>query len=284
MTFRTVCQTRTRTHTIYLEKIGVDVKATAKCDQIQLPKCCCREAGRRAPTAKFQCMLGCIEGEIGIIYMTKIGRKSGMPLISWWSEEVTAETLMFWRLKFQGLGVRKDPAQVVFLRSFFLCSENGLVRLVNGGEASKPQPGRSFENHAHLVNIFKVVVVYQMSCVSMTCCQTLFVSGNVTLWNTNWTKTSHSLVDKFLAPKSYGSETLFAEQFGGKRLRRARDNTGGQNPQPFQRSPQGRVFHLQRPTCHQNRACFWFTKHLWVRVWSCCLVQRCPDSNRALPP
>ena len=39
-------------------------------------------------------------------------------------------------------------------------------------------------------------------------------------------------------------------------------------------APQGRVFHLQRPTCHQNRACFWFTKHLWVRVWSCCLVQK----------
>ena len=76
-----------------------------------------------------------------------------------------------------------------------------------------------------------------MSCVSTRRCQALFVSGNVTLWNTNWTKTNHSLIDKFLAPKSYGSETLFAEQFGCKRLRRARDNTGGQNPPPFQRSP-----------------------------------------------
>ena len=69
---------------------------------------------------------------------------------------------MFWRLKSQGLGVRKAPAQVVLLRSSFLCSENGLVRLVNGGEASKPQPGRFFENQARLVDIFKVVVVYQM--------------------------------------------------------------------------------------------------------------------------
>ena len=68
----------------------------------------------------FQCMLGCMEGEIGIVYTTKIGRKLGMPLFSWWSEEVTAETLTFWRLKFQGLGVRKAPAQVVLLRSFFL--------------------------------------------------------------------------------------------------------------------------------------------------------------------
>ena len=42
-----------------------------------------------------------------------------MPLFSWWSEEVTTETLMFWRLKSQGLGVRKAPAQVVLLRSFF---------------------------------------------------------------------------------------------------------------------------------------------------------------------
>ena len=156
-----------------------------------------------------------------------------MPLFSWWSEEVTAGTLMFWRLKSQGLGVRKAPAQVVLLRSFFLCSENGLVRLVNGGEASKPQPGRFFENQARLVNIFKVVVVYQMSCVRTRCCQTLFVNGNVTHWNTNWTKTSHSLIYKFLAPKSYGSETLFAEQFGCKHFRRAKDNTGGQNPQPF---------------------------------------------------
>ena len=63
-------------------------------------------------------MLGCIEGEIGIVYMTKIGRKSGMPLFSWWSEEVTAETLMFWRLNSQGLGVRKALAQVVLLRFF----------------------------------------------------------------------------------------------------------------------------------------------------------------------
>ena len=58
-------------------------------------------------------MLGCSEGEVGIVYMTKIGRNSGMPLFSWWSEEVTAETLMLWRLKAQGLGVRKAPAQVV---------------------------------------------------------------------------------------------------------------------------------------------------------------------------
>ena len=146
--------------------------------------------------------------------MTKNVRKSGMPLFSWWSEEVTAETLVFWRLKSQGLGVRKAPAQVVLLRSFVLCSDNGVVRLINGGAASKPQPGRFFENQARLVNIFKVVVACQMSCVSTRCCQALFVSGNVTLRNTNWTKTSHSLIDKFLAPKSYGSETLFAEQFG----------------------------------------------------------------------
>ena len=111
------------------------------------------------------------------------------------------------------------------------------MRLVNGGEASKPQPGRFFENQARLENIFKVVVVYQMSRVSTRCCQALFVSGNDTLWNTDWTKTSHSLIDKFLAPKSYGSETLFAEQFGCKRLRRARDNTGGQNPQPSSAPP-----------------------------------------------
>ena len=42
-----------------------------------------------------------------------------MPLFSWWSEEVPAETLVFWRLTSQGLGVRKAPAQVVLLRSFF---------------------------------------------------------------------------------------------------------------------------------------------------------------------
>ena len=47
-------------------------------------------------------MLGCFEGEIGIVYMTKIGRKLGMMLFSWWSADVTAETLMFWRLKSQG--------------------------------------------------------------------------------------------------------------------------------------------------------------------------------------
>ena len=99
-----------------------------------------------------------------------------MPFFSWWSAEVTAETLMCWRLKSQGLGVRKTSAQVVLLRSLSLCSENGLVRLVNGGEASKPQPGRFFENQARLVNIFKVVVVYQTSCVTTRCCQTLFVS------------------------------------------------------------------------------------------------------------
>ena len=64
-----------------------------------------------------------------------------MPLFSWWSEEVTAEALMFWSPKSQGLGVRKAPAQVVLLRSSFLCSEDGLVRFLNGGEASKPQPG-----------------------------------------------------------------------------------------------------------------------------------------------
>ena len=62
------------------KKIGVDAKATAKCGQIQLPKCWCREAGRRAPTANFQCMLGCIEGEIGIVYMTKLGGNRGCPL------------------------------------------------------------------------------------------------------------------------------------------------------------------------------------------------------------
>ena len=83
---------------------------------------------------------------------------------------------MCWRLKSQGLGLRKTPAQVVLLRSLSLCSENGLVRLVNGGEASKPQPGRFFENQARLVNIFKVVVVYQTSCVTTRCCQALFVS------------------------------------------------------------------------------------------------------------
>ena len=161
---------------------------------------------------------------------------------------------------------------MVLLRSFFLCSVNGLVRLVNGGEALKPQPGQFFENQARLVNIFKVVLVYQMSCVSTRCCQALFMSGHVTHWSTNWTKTSHSLVDKFLAPKSYGSETLFAEQFGA-------NVSGGQETirvdrtSTFLAPPQIRVFHLQRPKCHQNRACFWFTKHLWVRVWSCCLVQ-----------
>ena len=69
-----------------------------------------------------------------------------MSLFSWWSAEVTAETLMCWMRKSQGLGVRKTPAQVVFLRSLSLCSENGLVRLVNAGEGSKPQPGRFFEN------------------------------------------------------------------------------------------------------------------------------------------
>ena len=99
-----------------------------------------------------------------------------MPLFSWWSEEVTAETFMCWRLKSQGLGVRKTPAQVVLLRSLSLCSENGLVRLVNGGEASKPQPGRFFENQGRLVNIFKVIVAYQTSCVTTRCWQTLFVS------------------------------------------------------------------------------------------------------------
>ena len=26
--------------------------------------------------------------------------------------------------------------------------------------------------------------------------------------------------------------------------------------------------------CHRKRACFLFTKHLWVRVWSCCLVHK----------
>ena len=66
-----------------------------------------------------------------------------MPLFSWWSAEVTAEILMCVRLKSQALGVRKTSAQVVLLRSLFfsLCSENGLARLVNGGEASKLQPG-----------------------------------------------------------------------------------------------------------------------------------------------
>ena len=99
-----------------------------------------------------------------------------MPLFSWWFAEVTAETLMCWRLKSQGRGVRKTSAQVVLLRSLSLCSENGLVRLVNGGEASKPQPGRFFENQARLVNIFKVVVVYQTSYVSTSAVKLLFVS------------------------------------------------------------------------------------------------------------
>ena len=40
-----------------------------------------------------------------------------MPLFSCWSAEVTAETLMFWRLKCHG--VRKALAQVVRLSPFF---------------------------------------------------------------------------------------------------------------------------------------------------------------------
>ena len=36
-----------------------------------------------------------------------------MPLFSWWSAEVMAETFMCWRLKSQGLGVRKTSVQVV---------------------------------------------------------------------------------------------------------------------------------------------------------------------------
>ena len=147
------------------------------------------------------------------------------------------------------------------------------------GEFSKrrgglqPQPGRFFENQARLVNIFKVVVVYQMSCVSTTCCQALFVSGNATLWNINWTKTSHSLIDKFLAPKSYGNWDTLCRTVWMQTSQESKRQYGWTESSTFLALPPSRVFHLQRPTCHQNSACFWFTKHLWVRVWSCCLVQ-----------
>ena len=126
----------------------------------------------------FSACLVALNAKVGFVYMTKIGRKSGMPLLSWRSEEATAETFLFWRLKSQGVGVRKTPAQVAILRSFSLCSENGLV-----GPEGRPR-NRSqddFENQTRLVNIFKVVAIYQMSCVTMRCCQALFVGGRVTL-------------------------------------------------------------------------------------------------------
>ena len=56
---------------------------------------------------------------------------------------------------FPGPGVRKTPAQVVLLRSLSQCLSlrNGLVRLVDGGEALKAQSGRFSENQARSVNI-----------------------------------------------------------------------------------------------------------------------------------
>ena len=193
-----------------------------------------------------------------------------MPLFSWWSAEVKAETLMWWRLKSQGLGVRQTPAQVVLLSSLSLCSENGLVHLRNGGEASKPQPGRFFENQARFGNIFKVVVIYQTSCVTTKCCQTLFVS---------WKRLEHKLdrnepfVHRQIScAKSCGRERHSLQNsldanFSGEQWTIWVDGILN-----LSSAPKCRVFGLQLPACHRDRACCLFTKHLWVRVWSCCLV------------
>ena len=40
----------------------------------------------------FSACLVVLNAKVCIVHMTKIGRKSGMPLFSWWSAEVTAET------------------------------------------------------------------------------------------------------------------------------------------------------------------------------------------------
>ena len=73
-----------------------------------------------------------------------------------------------------------------------------------------------FENQACLVNIFKVVVVYQTSCVTTRCCQTLLV---------NW--------------KGYTLEHELDrnEPFVHRQVSCAKVD-------------------LQLPACHRNRACF----------------------------
>ena len=209
-------------------------KPLRSCGQIQLPKSWCREAGQRVATTHFQRMLGCIERESSNCSHDQNWRKSGMPLFGWWSAEVTEEALMCWRLRSQGLGLRKTPAQVVLLRSLSLCSENGLVRLVNGGEASKPQPGRFFWNSGTFSKHFQgscrtpnVMCDYEVLSSTVRELERLHVGTQIGPKQAIRSSTS------FLRQSRMGVRDTLAEQFGCKRFRRAKDNMGGRNPQPF---------------------------------------------------
>ena len=117
--FRTVYWDRTRTHTIYLEKLVLMRKQLRRVVRSSCQNADVEKQGEGRQQRGFSACLVALYRKVGIVYMTKFGRKSGMPLFSWWSEDVTAETLMFWRLKSQGPGVRKTSAQVVPLRPLF---------------------------------------------------------------------------------------------------------------------------------------------------------------------
>ena len=202
-----MCWARTRTHTIYLENFGVDAKASAKCGQIHLPQNWCREAGRRTPTTSFQCMLGCIERESWNCLRDQNWEENrGCPFLVGGLRRSRQKPLYvggwdtrFWCQKDSGAS---GVSQVLF--SVFR-KWSGAFSKQTGGLKTATRT-IFFENQACLLNIFMVVVAYQMSCVTMRWCQILFLSGKVTHWNTNWTETNHSLIDKFFTPNSYGRE------------------------------------------------------------------------------
>ena len=73
-----------------------------------------------------------------------------------------------------------------------------------------------------------------------------------TLWNTNWTETSRSFIDKFLAPKSYGREGHSLQNSLDANVSAEQGTIWVNGILNLSSAPKGLVVNLQLPACHRN--------------------------------